>query len=103
MECFRHVSQGKSKSFGSDATSKALKTTWAASGSQEKLNSVDIVVLPCPLVVPPMIHTRLISEGMPGSSLIAIAKFVNGPIISNSTSFGFALIRSIKAKTACFS
>ena len=57
-----------------------LITTWAASGSNQKLNSAFVVTFPSAAELPPI--TKIVSKREPklGSAITQVARVVKGPI-----------------------
>ena len=77
-------------------------TTFAASGSTQKLNSAFGVMFPAPsgreATAPPMITISLIRSASPGSSRRAMATLVKGPMARMLTSPGRAItVRTMKS------
>ena len=78
------------------------RTTFAASGSTQKLNSALGVMLPAPsgsaATAPPMITIFLTRSANPGSWRIAMAMLVKGPMARMLTSPGRAMtVRTMKS------
>ena len=55
-------------------------TTYAASGSNKKLNSALIVTFPSPSEFPPMTYIVLRRDPIVGSAMMQVATVVSGPI-----------------------